>query len=412
MSTIEVVTPDRIFDEALRHPAPGFALGKRLAELNPELAMIQGSSMLFNLSAFERDGKCTLEARRDIFCQYETVWVPGFGLQRAAKAAWSTVTWEGSTLEVIQLAWEGAFGREVDAYFILATALDRCTAFLEAVSRWNHDVRGEILVFSGGCFHKDAQLYAAIGAASFDQLVLNGSFKQQIRDDFTQFLTSRATYEEHGVPWKRGALFIGPPGNGKTMCVKALIRELAIPCLYVQSFEGEFTRPQAAIDAVFERARSTAPCMLVLEDIDSLLTDASRSFFLNELDGFAANTGVITLATTNHPERLDPSIVERPSRFDRKYHFDLPTAETRTYYITGWNDRLRSALRLTGEGITHLAALTAGFSFAYLQEVFVSAMMRWMTTRDDAGILPVAIQQVELLRAQMASHDATARGGE
>jgi len=47
--------------------------------------------------------------------------------------------------------------------------------------------------------------------------------------------------------------------------------------------------------------------------------------------------------------------------------------------------------------------LTNEFSFAYIQEVFVSSMMRWMSTRDAAGLLPVAIEQVELLRAQMSS---------
>src|SRR5262249_49263408 len=120
-------------------------------------------------------------------------------------------------------------------------------------------------------------------------------------------------------------------------------------------------------------------------------------------DGFATNTGVITLATTNHPERLDRSIVDRPSRFDRKYHFELPTAVARAQYIAGWNQRLRPALRLTAEGIAETAELTGEFSFAYIQEVFVSAMMRWMTTRDEGGILAVAREQIALLRAQMQS---------
>lgn len=53
--------------------------------------------------------------------------------------------------------------------------------------------------------------------------------------------------------------------------------------------------------------------LLILEDLDSLLTDQNRSFFLNELDGFAANEGIVTIASTNHPERLDPAISNRPS---------------------------------------------------------------------------------------------------
>lgn len=404
MSSIEIA---RMFDEALQHASPGWALGRRLSELHPELALVEGTSHLFDVQTFAAGGKCTFELWDSIYHQLESGWYPDHGLRSRAQIAWLKVTWEATALDVVLLSWPGPFGHDTNRYYLLGPSRERCNAFLEAVSRWNHDVRGEVLVFSEGCFSKSTKLYAAIEAASFDQLVLDGTFKQQIRDDFTQFVRSRETYEEHGVPWKRGALFIGPPGNGKTLCVKALIRELALPCLYIQSFQAQHSTVQHSVEEVFRRARSTAPCILVLEDIDALLVEGTRSFFLNELDGFASNTGVITLATTNHPERLDPSIVERPSRFDRKYHFELPSSSARAEYIAGWNDRLRPALRLSNDGLARVVEATAEFSFAYIQEVFVSSMMRWMSTRDSTGILPVALDQVELLRAQMLSRAAT-----
>jgi SpoVK/Ycf46/Vps4 family AAA+-type ATPase len=49
----------------------------------------------------------------------------------------------------------------------------------------------------------------------------------------------------------------------------------------------------------------------------------------------------VTPATTNHPERLDPSIVDRPSRFDRKYHFELPGPDERRAYVSLWNRSLQ-----------------------------------------------------------------------
>jgi transitional endoplasmic reticulum ATPase len=76
--------------------------------------------------------------------------------------------------------------------------------------------------------------------------------------------------------------------------------------------------PGSGIRAVFERARREAPCLLVLEDLDSLITDRNRSFFLNELDGLEGNDGLFLIGSTNHPERLDGSLSNRPSRFDRK----------------------------------------------------------------------------------------------
>ena len=155
------------------------------------------------------------------------------------------------------------------------------------------------------------------------------------------------------MPWRRGALFVGPPGNGKTLCVKVLVRRLAVPCIYVQSFEAPYGTPQHSIEAVFRRARATAPCLVILlEDLDALVTEGCRSFFLYQLDGFAG-----TPASSRSPRRTTPSasipaIVERPSRFDScEYHFDLPQAETRVRYSPpGTSLRLRPALRLSESG--------------------------------------------------------------
>jgi hypothetical protein len=389
----------------LRHPAPSFALGQALAERFPEAAMIEVDGR-WSIESFLAAGHCTIAPKAELYHQDDTFWLAERGIEREHKIAWLEVTWDGTRFEVFVLAWPGRSWGDDHRHYILGPTRERCDALLSAISRWNHEVRGEVLVFTEGCFAKSKPLFDAIAASDFDHLVLGGTLKDQIRADFSQFLASRATYEEHGVPWRRGALLIGPPGNGKTLCVKALVRLLAIPCLYIQSFEAAHNTVQHSIESVFARARATAPCLVILEDIDALLTEGSRSFFLNELDGFAANTGVITVATTNHPERLDPSIVERPSRFDRKYHFDLPDAPTRASYIAGWNERLRPALRLSELGRAQLVDLTEGFSFAYIQEVFVSSTMRWMVSREAIGILPVAIEQVGLLRAQMQSRPA------
>lgn len=72
------------------------------------------------------------------------------------------------------------------------------------------------------------------------------------------------------------------------------------------------------MNMVFRKARAEAPCVLVLEDLDSLINDGNRSFFLNQLDGLENNDGLLVIGSTNHYDRLDPAITKRPSRFDRK----------------------------------------------------------------------------------------------
>ncbi len=150
------------------------------------------------------------------------------------------------------------------------------------------------------------------------------------------------------------------------------------PILYVKSLKVRGESDNDSIARVFDEARDKAPCVLVLEDLDALVTGETRSVFLNELDGIARNEGVITIATTNHPERLDPALLERPSRFDRKYLFDVPAVEQRLRYLLRWRDRVESDARPSDAVIERVSQRTEGFSFAYLQELTLASLMRWV----------------------------------
>lgn len=59
---------------------------------------------------------------------------------------------------------------------------------------------------------------------------------------------------------------------------------------------------------IFAKARQYAPCYLIFEDLDSLVTDGVRSYFLNEIDGLKSNDGIFIVGSTNHLERLDPGL--------------------------------------------------------------------------------------------------------
>lgn len=79
-------------------------------------------------------------------------------------------------------------------------------------------------------------------------------------------------------------------------------------------YKGE----EGGIADVFDKARQLSPCVIVLEDLDTLIDDRNRSFFLNQLDGLEGNDGLLIIGTTNHLDRLDPGLSARPSRFDRR----------------------------------------------------------------------------------------------
>jgi len=355
------------------------------------------------MEAFVRGGKCSVVEQKSVFKHATTEWDdPGKKLKEHVENAWLNVLWRGELIDVVMITWTEGCCRP-RPYWIVADNQKLAEGFLDAVCEWSCDVRGEILVYQDGYFDKDKELFDAIKTATFDNLILRDCLKQEIQNDFTQFFEARETYERYGIPWRRGAIFIGPPGNGKTHTVKALINYLQRPCLYVRNFTGGGSE-QGNMMEVFKRARQQ-PSIVVLEDLDSMINKGNRAFFLNELDGFRVNTGVVVLATTNHPEKLDIAILERPSRFDRKYTFDLPGKAERLAYVEKWNRELQPELRLSNCVTPKIVSETDGFSFAYLKELFVASLAQWMSDAGKTSMDGVILAQVRSLRGQMNGNE-------
>ena len=379
-----------------------YAVSRRLAEMFPDRAVLEGETGPFDPEAYARAGLCAVVRETRVHNQTQTRWEgPGEPLRPEPVNAWLNVLWRGRLLDVLVMHFTegGCWTRH---FWIVADAREEAEGFLRAVCDWCAEVRAEILVFDDGYWQKNEKLFAAIKASTFDNLILPAALRREIESDLAHFFASRETYERYGVPWKRGVLLIGPPGNGKTHTVKALINQTGRPCLYVKSFQCSYGTEHDNIRSVFARARQAAPCLLVFEDLDSLVGDENRSFFLNELDGFETNTGLVVLATTNHPERLDPAILDRPSRFDRKFYFDPPAAEERRRFIEVWNGRLQEEMRMSAAARSALEGLSEGFSFAYLKELFLSSMMQWIGSAEAGGMDEIAVARAEVLRDQMA----------
>ncbi len=371
---------------------------RELAKAFPDRFVLECDAWL-DVDEYVEDGLCTWTPLEDLHNEFTGS--PGYEFASVDYRAYNTgysIQWKSEELLLLFVGLSSDHGREVRK-FLIGRNQEITEQFFLEVCKWNSEVRGEILVFNG-CWSKDEHLYESIQGSTLDNLILEGNLKQQIAEDFASFFASKETYDRYGIPWKRGVLLLGPPGNGKTHCIKALVNMLGLPCLYARTFERDYGTDQGSISQVFGRARSTAPCILVLEDLDTLLTDKNRSFFLNEMDGFAANTGVMVVATTNHPERLDPAILERPSRFDRKYTFHLPDLDCREQFIRRFTGGLEEALVLSDEDCQELATLTEGFSFAYLKELFLSGMMAWIGDKDQ-GFLSILKGNVDTLLSQM-----------
>ena len=212
-----------------------------------------------------------------------------------------------------------------------------------------------IYVYDTGFWQKSRHLYEQVRTSEWKDVILNEEMKKTITELMHKFFDSEDIYKDLGVPWKRGVIFHGPAGNGKTISIKALMNSLfkkyedSIPSLYVKSAPNVYD-----IRKIFQMARYQAPCLLIFEDIDTIVTQSSRSYFFNEVDvcthfaiavsyvltcviqGLENNDGIFMVASTNHLDQLDPGLSSRPSRFDRKYLFPLPSEAERLMYCEYW----------------------------------------------------------------------------
>lgn len=174
----------------------------------------------------------------------------------------------------------------------------------------------------------------------------------------TEYLISR------GIKPKRGILLYGSPGNGKTTLIKSISHTVECPVL-VSNFSSDTTSYD--LRSIFDEVEYLSPCVLVMEDMDSLYSGI-RSVFLNLLDGMTNLSQVLMIGTTNFPDKVDPALVNRPGRFDRTYHIQDPTEEMRAIYL-----RSRGIFEyVTEEDFPVLVKETEGFSVASLNEVYTS----------------------------------------
>lgn len=178
-------------------------------------------------------------------------------------------------------------------------------ALLATIGAWLIKEEPAIYVFDG-YWTRSTKLWEEVKKARWEDVILDPKMKKALAQVANKFFDSKDIYDEYGVPWKRGLIFHGPVGNGKTISLKALMntlqqRKKPVVTLYVKSAPSSYH-----IRSVFQMARAMTPCLLVLEDIDTIVTSQTRSYFFNEVDGLENNDGILMIATTNHLDQLDP----------------------------------------------------------------------------------------------------------
>ena len=372
----------------------------------PDLHLTVSSQYSCNLLAFAAAGNasCTpVDANDDTALKWRTYFPPARRLDGEDGRLGEMVIFEKYSYEyqdrefIVYLV----LGTNGPLNYILSASAQAADELVVAVGRWAMELHNEVWVFDRGLWSKNAELWQSVQRTEWEDVILPKNKKRAITGDVDKFFRSRETYEKLKVPWKRGVIFHGPPGNGKTMSIKAMMHSLykrkdPIPTLYVRSLAG-FGGPETSLNSIFSMARRTAPCYLVFEDLDSIVSDNVRSYFLNQVDGLNQNDGIFMVGSTNHLDLLDPGIAKRPSRFDRKIYFPEPNLEERIQYCHYWQAKLadNKDIEFPDELCTAIAKITNNFSFAYIQEAFVAALLVIAFDEDDEELVDAVMEEQE-----------------
>lgn len=198
-------------------------------------------------------------------------------------------------------------------------------------------------------------------------------------EEVVEFLSNPQKFTTLGGTLPKGVLLVGPPGTGKTLLAKATAGEADVPFFslsgsdFVEMFVGVGA---ARVRDLFKQAKEKAPCIIFIDEIDSIGRTRGRGMamssnderentlnqLLSEMDGFNSDKGVIIMAATNRPDILDSALL-RPGRFDRQILIDKPDLKGRMQVLEVHSKKLILSKDID---LKVLASQTPGFAGAEL----------------------------------------------
>lgn len=211
----------------------------------------------------------------------------------------------------------------------------------------------------------------------FDEVILKETDKKTIKIGALDFFNKKEIYNKNKIPYKRGLIFTGVPGTGKTLTGKILMNKCESTFLWITAdilTKARYDPAAKIAKSIFEMARELSPCILFVEDIDDFLEkEGAVDAIKTQMDGMDALDGIVTILCTNYPDRLPMALIDRPSRFDDVILFHLPDEDLRFAILSKVGEPMNIENR--EPLLKAIAKETKGLTGSHLKEIMVYALL-------------------------------------
>ncbi len=241
-------------------------------------------------------------------------------------------------------------------------------------------------------------------------------------EEIVEFLKDPGKFQKLGAKIPRGVLLVGPPGTGKTLLAKAVAGEAGVPFFSISG--SDFVEMFVGVGAsrvrdLFEQAKKEAPSIIFIDEIDAVgrqrgaglggghdEREQTLNQLLVEMDGFAANQGVIVIAATNRPDILDSALL-RPGRFDRQVVVDAPDLKARVEIL---KVHARNKPLASNVDLSVIAKSTAGFTGADLANLLNEAAL--LSARHGKQVIEMPEIEDAMIKVVVGTEKKTRNMGE